>query len=421
MKRINTYLLFLGVVIAFVSGCRSYEPKPIDWECEARVGVTNEITITSLEDASVIALIGNRNLNALRLKAANSSKVAKETGWWEDPEIDFDIMRIVNPGDHPFLGGGSLAFTIPLSGALKLDEKAAQIYAKADFADITASETEVSANAQKLAIRIDSLRKRVKMLSNWSKDERVQNARANIEKLHEAGEVTSSELARVRRAMHALRHDIMENEKEIAAAEIDLLRLCGLRPETKIKINLDDTKDISMPNRKSDPLDLVKHPKVLAALIRFNGTEHALHAEIRRQYPDLKLGPAYANEEGLDRFGLVAGISIPLWNRNRKGIAEAESRRDEVRLSAIDTWYSLVCDVAEARANLIRLLEHPPFPASEHEQTEKLANAGELTPLEYFDIREEIIKFELAHADWRRDVALANAELANLEKIHESR
>jgi outer membrane protein TolC len=176
-----------------------------------------------------------------------------------------------------------------------------------------------------------------------------------------------------------------------------------------------------MPNKKSNPLELVKHPKVSAALIRFNGTEHALHAEIRRQYPDLKLGPAYANEEGLDRFGLVAGISIPLWNRNRKGIAEAEGKREEARLSAIDTWYSLVCDVAEARANLIRLLEHPPVPTSEREQTEKLANAGELTPLEYLDIREEIIRFELAHADWKRDVALANAELANLEKFHLSR
>jgi CRISPR system Cascade subunit CasA len=174
-------------------------------------------------------------------------------------------------------------------------------------------------------------------------------------------------------------------------------------------------KNVVKPSRNDDPLELVNHPKVAAALVRLGGTEHALHAEIRRQYPDLKLGPAYVNEEGLDRFGLVAGISIPLWNRNRKGIAEAEAARDEARLAAIDAWRALVCDAAEARANLSQLLEHPPVPSSEREHTDRLADAGELTPLEYLAVRDEIMEVELADVDWRRDVALAVAELDRLK------
>jgi hypothetical protein len=70
-----------------------------------------------------------------------------------------------------------------------------------------------------------------------------------------------------------------------------------------------------------------------------------------------------------------------------------------------------VCDAAEARANLAKLLEHPPVPSSEREHTDRLADAGELTPLEYLDVRDEIMEFELADVDWRRDVALAVAEL----------
>ena len=38
-------------------GCRSYEPKPVDWEAEALSGVTNEVRITSLDDAATFALI----------------------------------------------------------------------------------------------------------------------------------------------------------------------------------------------------------------------------------------------------------------------------------------------------------------------------------------------------------------------------
>ena len=126
MNVMNRNLFFMAAIAAvLVTGCRSYEPAPIDWEAELKTGATNAVGISSLEDAATLALVGNRELNAMRLKAAGSAKVAKESGWWEDPELDFDFMRIVNPSAHPFLGGASLAFSVPLSGALALDEKSA--------------------------------------------------------------------------------------------------------------------------------------------------------------------------------------------------------------------------------------------------------------------------------------------------------
>jgi outer membrane protein TolC len=203
----------------------------------------------------------------------------------------------------------------------------------------------------------------------------------------------------------------METEREIAETEIAFLRLLGLRPGTKITLTIPLKAKPSLPSVADDPLELVRHPKVEAALARLGATEKSLEAEIRRQYPNLKLGPAYANEEGLDRFGLIAGMSIPLWNRNRKGIAEAEGARDEARLAAIDAWRSLVCDAATARVHLSNLLMHPPVPANEREQADRLADAGELTPLDYLAVREQIFDLRLDELNWRRDVALAAAEL----------
>ena len=51
------------------------------------------------------------------------------------------------------------------------------------------------------------------------------------------------------------------------------------------------------------------------------------------------------------------------------------------------------------------------YPKPETIGADRLADAGELTPLEYLDVRDEIMEFELADVDWRRDVALAVAEL----------
>ena len=412
MKILTKQSLFMASLAAgILSGCRSYEPKPIDWNKEASAGVTNEVRIASLDDAVTLALIGNRELNALRLKSANSAKAAKESGWWEDPELDFDLMRIVNPSEHPFLGGASIAFTIPLSGAPAIAAKADELYAQADIAEIKAAERDTGVEARLAAIRLASLRRRAALLSEYDSDERIVRARENAGKLHEAGEVSASELAGVQRQKHIRHHALMETEREIAETEIAFLRLLGLRPGTKIALTLPLRDRPSMPSGADDPLELVRHPKVQAALVRLGGTEKSLEAEIRRQYPDLKLGPTYANEEGLDRFGLVAGISIPLWNRNRKGIAEAEGTRDEARLAAIDAWRSLVCDAATARVHLSNLLMHPPVPANEREQADRLADAGELTPLDYLAVREQIFDLRLDELNWRRDVALAAAEL----------
>lgn len=412
MNILTKQSLFMALLAAgILCGCRSYEPKPIDWNEEANAGVTNEVRIASLDDAVTLALIGNRELNALRLKSANSAKAAKESGWWEDPELDFDLMRIINPSEHPFLGGASIAFTIPLSGATAIAAKADELYAQADIAEIKAAERDTGAEVRHAAIRLAALRRRAALLSEHDSDERIVRARENVGKLHEAGEVSASELAGVQRQKHIRHHALMETEREIAETEIAFLRILGLRPGTKIVLTLPLRDRPSMPSGADDPLELVRHPKVEAALVRLGGTEKSLEAEIRRQYPDLKLGPAYANEEGLDRFGLVAGISIPLWNRNRKGIAEAEGTRDEARLAAIDMWRSLVCDAATARVHLSNLLMHPPIPANEREQTDKLADAGELTPLDYLAVREQIFDLRLDELNWRRDVALAAAEL----------
>ena len=412
MNILTKQSLFMALLAAgILCGCRSYEPKPIDWNEEANAGVTNEVRIASLDDAVTLALIGNRELNALRLKSANSAKAAKESGWWEDPELDFDLMRIINPSEHPFLGGASIAFTIPLSGATAIAAKADELYAQADIAEIKAAERDTGAEARHAAIRLAALRRRAALLSEHDSDERIVRARENVGKLHEAGEVSASELAGVQRQKHIRHHALMETEREIAETEIAFLRILGLRPGTKISLTLPLRVRPSMPSDADDPLELVRHPKVEAALARLGGTEKSLEAEIRRQYPDLKLGPAYANEEGLDRFGLIAGISIPLWNRNRKGIAEAEGTRDEARLAAIDMWRSLVCDAATARVHLSNLLMHPPIPANEREQTDKLADAGELTPLDYLAVREQIFDLRLDELNWRRDVALAAAEL----------
>ncbi len=397
-------------------GCQSYEPKPIDWEAEAKVGVTNTVVFANLDEVAQMAVIGNPELNLLRLKRANSERVAAETGWWDDPELDFDALHFLKPGDHPFIMGGSVAFTIPLSGVPGCEKKAAAFYAGADAEAVRVAERDVAVEARKAVVKIAALRSRAQILAAFDADARVWRAFMQAEKLYAVGEVTAQDLAAARRRRHVRAHSLRTLEREILTEEAALVKLLGFLPGVQVKLpSAKWHAEHGKMEPNPDPRALIRHPKVKEALARLDGDEAALDAEIRRQYPELKLGPAYGREEGIDRLGLVAGVTLPLWNRNRKGIAEATGTRDAARMTAINVWRDLVRDFAVARATLANLLDHPPEPASDRDQAEKLADAGELGPLDYLAVREELCDFELEEAQWRADICAAEEEIKRFE------
>ena len=331
-----------GLLAALV-GCRAYEPSPVDWTAECETWLkSGELTFASLDDVARVAVVGNMELNKLRLKRATSEKVARATGWWDDPEVDVDLLRIVNPTDNPIAGGVSLSLTVPLSGVKGLERKSAEAYSAADAADIIAAEHETSVAARSAAVRFLSAEKTVRTLRDFDAEPRVVSALSAAKRLSEVGELSKTDTASARLRQHQRLHRLREAENEADDAERTLRQLIGVAPDVKLTFERTGlwTSDIVVSNmtEKMTLLDYVRHPRVQAALCRLKGGEAALETEIRRQYPDLKIGPAYSREEGLDRLGLVAGVTLPLWNRNRKGIAEAEGARDEAKQEAIRIW-----------------------------------------------------------------------------------
>ena len=402
--KIPRALCLCAGLLAALAGCRSYEPKPIDWAVEARRGATNEVVFANLDEVAQMALIGNPALNRLRLQKANSERVASETGWWDDPELDFDALRVLKPDGPPFLMGTSLAFTIPLSGVPGCEKKAAAYYAGADAEAVRAAERDVAAEARQAAVRLAALRGRLALLTVYEADARIRRSFEVAEKLCAAGEIAPGDLASARRRRHGRLHALRGLRREAEAEEAALVKVLGLLPGVAIRVPSVELHAAPPPRAPSDA--------ARGRAGRLAGGEAALEAEIRRQYPDLKLGPAYEREEGLDRLGLVAGVTLPLWNRNRKGIAEAEGARDAARLDAIEVWRDLVREASAARAQLANLLDHPPAPGSDREQTEKLADAGELGPLDYLAVREELCDLDLEEAAWRAEVCGAYEALA---------
>ena len=423
-------------LLAALIGCRAYESSPVDWTAECETWLkAGELKFASLDDVARVAVVGNMELNRLRLKRATSEKAARATGWWDDPEADVDLLRVVNPTDNPIAGGVSLALTIPLSGVKGLERKTAEAYSAADAADIIAAERETAGAARSAAVRFLSAGETVRTLRAFESDPRIVSAWAAAKRLAEVGELSKTETASARLRQHQRLHRLREAENEAADAERTLRQLLGVAPSVKLNFERADLQTAGLnagsASLRSDgalavaeeprnslvalsPLDYVRHPRVQAALCRLEGGEAALETEIRRQYPDLKIGPAYSREEGLDRLGLVAGVTLPLWNRNRKGIAEAEGTRDEAKQEAVRIWREIVLAAAAARRTLERLRTHPAPPAHDVADADGLFDAGEISPLDYLVIREELLDGELAEITWRRALRLAEENLKGL-------
>ena len=79
-KEFYKYVFFALLPIA-ISGCKSYEKaEDINW-AELSQAKKPSVVLTSPDDAAKLALVGNLELNELRLKAASAANIAKETGW----------------------------------------------------------------------------------------------------------------------------------------------------------------------------------------------------------------------------------------------------------------------------------------------------------------------------------------------------
>ena len=413
-----------GLLAALV-GCRAYEPSPVDWTVEGEAWLkAGELKFASLDDVGRVAVVGNMEVNRLRLKRATSEKAARATGWWDDPEVDVDLLRIVNPTENPIAGGVSLSMAVPLSGVKGLERKTAEAYSAADAADIIAVERETAVAARSAAVRFLSAGATVRTLRAFESDSRIVSAWAAAKRLSEVGELSKTDAASARLRQHQRLHRLREAENEADDAERTLRQLLGIAPDVKLMFDhaafcndgvLAVAEETRTSSTTSSPLDYVRHPRVQAALCRLEGGEAALETEIRRQYPDLKIGPAYSREEGFDRLGIVAGVTLPLWNRNRKGIAEADGARDEAKQDAIRIWREIVLEAAAARRTLERVKAHPTPPAHDIADANALFDAGEITPLDYLVVREELLDGELAEIAWRRDLRLVEESLKNYE------
>lgn len=365
-----TFLVLLSVFL--ISGCQTYNPQSIDpsahekeWAARdassesvakyaERIGISQDSFPSfdvsdglTLREGTQVALIFNPDLRLARLRAGVAKANAKHAGLWDDPELSIDVLNITESVPDPWLIGSALAFTIPVSGRLKVEKERAEAERHAELERVSELEWELMRD---LAVAwLEWSAERYHLEETKAVLVELDSVVTSTSSLVEAGELLRTEAARfsIEQANRRAEYDRIKAAK--AEKEQSLRSLLGITPSAPLEL-IPTLAAAFLSTKKNEPSP--NHPTLLRLKREHEVADKTLLREIKKQYPDITFGPQGESDEGQSRIGFVGVVPIPILNSNKGGIATARAER-EVALASYETEYEeMVGQLAVFRARL---------------------------------------------------------------------
>lgn len=434
MRTIATVLL----CAALLAGCQGYDPQPLDdaahgteWarrdpasapvaeyartleQSGAFAGKFNLADGIQLPEAEVIALFFNPDLRAVRADAAVALAGAQEAGRWEDPELEIDGAYILGNVDKPWVLGGMVKFTLPLSGRHGVEEDKAWAEHRVTLTQVVQAEWEVLVRLREHWVEAAALAEELRLTGQLVESLQALNQRAD--KLARAGALArlDARLIEMELAQRKLEQLVLTGQLE--DAQLRLREDLGLHPTAPV--NLRPDLPAFAPPANPAGLLVTRNPALRAARAEYEVSEQSLRLEVRKQYPDLVIGGGYENEDGQSRITLGLGFPLPIINLNREGIARARAARAAsrdayfARVEAVNHALARATAASGRAARQADLVNKTIVPLADANAAEaaRLAELGEFDVLRQLEVLTRQHEARLALMRARVQVRLADA------------
>jgi CRISPR system Cascade subunit CasA len=436
----------LCAAASLLHGCRSYQPAPLALDETERAflvrsvdgpslaefsaqlavhapeaGAFDAADGLSLAEAEAVALVLNRELRAARLAAGVTRATAENAGLWRDPTLGVDLSKVVGGVGGSVEAMFSLGFTLPLSGRLDAERARADAAHRAELARVAAEEWRVIAElrrawAHRTALVAEAAAARDVLA-------RVGQVVAVVDRMEAAGEIARIEARLLKIEDTTLRAELRALDAEVSRATHDIESMLALPPRADRLLDADFAAFAPLGREPQAALQAriaQTSPALGLARARHELAEHRLAEEIRATWPDLELAPGFGEDNGDRQAVLGIGVTLPVLDGNRRGIAEAEAARALARGEAESTYEQLLGDLMSAEERLASALAQRemlettlvPLVDLQYAEAREVARLGEVNTLILLESLKQQLDAKRQLIAARRDEAIAATDIA---------
>ncbi len=439
--RIRNFSAFM--MAGAVSACGLTRPVPLPTVAQAMGGAdavqlatqAKEVSLPALAphavdlsqplsdmDIALLAVVGNRDLRAMRARQQVADAQVFSAGLLPDLQISASLDRPLQAGFVSAWSAG-LGFDLAALFGLKSAREGARFAARQVHYDIAWQEWVTANQARTLARQYGYMQAERDLANAAAEPAEKREARMAISTARHDARLDDAALAQI--AALDARDREKSLSRQITAARLKILAILGLPPEFDIQIA--KPKSLAPLDTATSSTQLLEsavaeRSDFLGLRAGYESNSAALRHARWAQFPFPTLGITRARDNSnVKSRGFTLGLSLPLWNRNRGAVRIAAATRAQLReeysarlfQTSVDLG-SLLADlraIADERAALDARL---PRLAQDVATLAQAVDHGNLPYLSYETVRailldKQLVQLALAQAEAEDEVALETA------------
>ncbi|NNM77737.1 TolC family protein [Sphingomonas sp. ID1715] len=351
-----------------LSACATYRPLPLD---ETPAALSAPALAVLAQDAATIdrpflqperidftrpldpnavaalAVLGNRDLQAARVRAGVADAQVFAAGLLPDPSFSFGLDPLLSGPDTMLGISSSLGLNLNALRTRGVTLQQARADARKVRLDLAWTEWQTSGQARLQAARIAALERQV-ALDLESRD----STQAMLDRMLRAagrGDMAGDAVQGARVAAFDAAERLRTDEKDLGAARLELAKLIGFPPDRELKLAA-----APLPPSPPDASALFaiaqqRRTDLKALRAGYEAQEAAVHKAVLDQFPNLDLSVNGARDTaGNVTLGPAVSFTLPLWNRNRGGIAVERATRAALKAEYEARLFQTRAEIAAA-------------------------------------------------------------------------
>lgn len=366
----NGTLLFLSFALA---GCATYTPQPLTDAPDvlappvaaalARDGAAIErpyLTPATIDlgqpldsnAVATLAVINNPDLKAQRLRAGVSDAQAFAARLLPDPTFSIGANKVLSGPDPLIDIASALGFDLAALRTRGVRLAQAKAAARQVRLDLAWAEWQTAGQARIQTVRIAGLERSL-TLATASRDA-TQSLLDRTLRAAGRGDLSADQVQAARVGAFDAQERARTVARDLTAARFELAKLLGLPPGYAIRL-----APIALSPAPPDAASLftlasTSRADLQALRAGYDSQEAAVHKAILDQFPTLALTiNANRDSAGNALLGPAVDFTLPLWNRNRGGIAVERATRDALKAEYEARLFQTRAEIAAAVGGIV--------------------------------------------------------------------